>query len=205
MHAGGGFFRHALDQGQAGRIPLGIALERFLDGGKQDALFVAARVGQHRDVLLGLGAQVQHQGGIAAVVEDHVGVFAIGPFEDLVGVLPVFFQRLALDGEDRRARRGDGRGGVVLRGEDVARGPAHFSAQRHQRFDQHAGLDGHVQAAGDARALERLLGGEFLADGHQAGHFGFGDGEFAAAPAGQRHIGDEVVGEGFIGHSVHGV
>ncbi len=133
---------------------------------------------------------MQHQGGVAAIVEDHVGVFAIGPFEDLVGVLPVLFQRFALDGEDRGARRGDGGGGVVLRREDVTRGPAHFGAQRHQRFDQHAGLDGHVQAAGDARALERLLGGEFLADGHQAGHFGFGDGEFAAAPAGQRHVGE---------------
>ncbi len=205
MHAGGGFFGHALDQRQAGRVPLRIALERFLDGGKQDALFVAARVGQDGEVLFGLGAQVQHQRGVAAIVQDHVGVLAVGPFKDLVRVLPVLFQRLALDGEDRRAGRGDGGGGVVLRGEDVARGPAHFSAQRHQRFDQHAGLDGHVQAAGDARALERLRRGEFLADGHQAGHFGFGDGEFAAAPAGQRHVGDEVVGKGFISHSVHGV
>ncbi|MNI60620.1 hypothetical protein D3C73_1158470 [compost metagenome] len=132
-------------------------------------------------------------------------MLAIGPFENLVGVLPVLFQRFALDGEDRRAGRGDGGGGVVLRGEDVARGPAHFGAQGHQRFDQHAGLDGHVQAAGNARALERLRGGELFADGHQAGHFGFGDGQFATAPASQRQIGNQVVGEGFISNSVHGV
>ena len=37
--------------------------------------------------------------------------------------------------------------------------------------------------------------GEFLADRHQAGHFGFGDADFLAAPVGQGQVGDDVVVE----------
>jgi hypothetical protein len=79
---------------------------------------------------------------------------------------------------------------VVLRREDVARGPAHGGAQGLQRLDQHGRLDGHVQRAGDARALQRLRLGEFFADGHQAGHLGFGDADFLAAPGGKGQVGD---------------
>ena len=32
---------------------------------------------------------------------------------------------------------------------------------------------------------------EFLADRHQAGHFGLGDGDFLAAPVGKRQVGDD--------------
>jgi hypothetical protein len=35
--------------------------------------------------------------------------------EDAVSVIPVFLERLALHGKDRRAARGDGGGGMVLR------------------------------------------------------------------------------------------
>jgi hypothetical protein len=94
---------------------------------------------------------------------------------------------------------------VVLRGVDVAAGPAHLGAQRLQRLDQHRGLDRHVQAAGDARALERLLRSKFLADGHQAGHFGFGDADFLAAPVGKRQVGNGAIGKDRgIESGVHG-
>ena len=53
---------------------------------------------------------------------------------------------------------GDRRGGVVLGREDVAGRPAHLGAEGDQRLDQDGGLDGHVQRAGDAGALERLRG-----------------------------------------------
>ncbi len=153
-----------------------------------------------REVLLGALAQVHQERRVAAVVQDHVGALArraLGTeLEDAVGVVPVILQRLALDGEHRRAAGGDGGGGVVLRREDVARGPAHRGAQGLQRLDQHGGLDRHVQAAGDARALQRLAGGELLADRHQAGHLGFGDPDFLAAPGGQADVGDGLVGGG---------
>jgi hypothetical protein len=87
----------------------------------------------------------------------------------------------------------------MLGREDVARGPAHLCAQRGERLDQHRGLDGHVQRAGDPRALERLSGCVFIANGHQTGHLGLGNADFLAAPCGQAEVGDLEVGEGFGG------
>jgi hypothetical protein len=56
-------------------------------------------------------------------------------------------------------------------------------------------------SAGDARALQRLGLGEFLADRHEAGHLGFGDADFLAAPVGQGEVGDGVVF--LFSHGVH--
>ena len=165
----------------------------LLDLREQDFLFLAAGVGQH--VLAGLGARADQDvhGGVAAIVEDHVRRAAVGPLEDLVGVLPIFLERLALDREDRDAGCGDRRGGVILRREDVARRPADVGAKRLQRLDQHRRLDGHVQRAGDAGALERLLLAELLAAGHQARHFGFGDLDLLASPVGKADVGNEII------------
>jgi hypothetical protein len=92
---------------------------------------------------------------------------------------------------------------VVLGREDVARRPAHLGAEGGQRLDQHGGLDGHVQRTGDARALQRLGGGEFFANRHQARHFGFGDADFLAAPVGEAEVGNHVVLG--LGKSIHTV
>jgi hypothetical protein len=153
---------------------------------------------QQRRISLGARTQVQEQRGVAAVIQDHVRVALVRPFEDAMGVIPVFHQRFALDGEDGGAADGDGGGGVVLCGVDVARSPAHFRAERDQRLDQHGGLDGHVQRAGDARAAQRLLGGVFLADRHQAGHFRFGNGDFLATPIGEGKVGYDVINSGVL-------
>jgi hypothetical protein len=74
-------------------------------------------------------AQQDVERRVAAIVEDHVRA-AVFEVEDAVRVIPVFLQRLALDGEDRNARLGDGRRGVVLGGEDVAGRPADIGAER---------------------------------------------------------------------------
>jgi len=87
----------------------------------------------------------------------------------------------------------DGRRRVVLRGENVARAPAHFRAEVDQCLDQHGGLDGHVQAARDLRAGQRLLALVLRAQRHQAGHLVLGDGDLLAAPVGQRHISHFVI------------
>ena len=88
---------------------------------------------------------------------------------------------------------------MVLRRIDVARDPADVGAERGQRLDQHRGLDRHVQRAGDAGALERLLGAIFLARRHQARHLGFGDRDFLAAEFGEADVLDDVIGEsGFL-------
>ena len=100
---------------------------------------------------------------------------------------------------------GDRRGSVVLRRIDVAGDPSHVGAERHQSLDQHRGLDGHVERAGDARALQRLLRPVFLAGRHQAGHFRFGERDFLAAEFGERDVLDDIVaGFGFRLGSGHG-
>src|SRR3990167_8874682 len=146
---------------------------------------------EHGRVLL-----VQNRGQVAAVIEDHVGVPRLAVLEDgLLDAPLVFGFGFALPGEYRDAGSGDGGGGLILGGEDVAARPAYFGAQGDQGFDQHGGLDGHVDAADDLRALERLLCGILAAHAHQRGHFRFGDDDFAAAPGGQGNVGDFEIGK----------
>ena len=85
-----------------------------------------------------------------------LGPPAVGPAQGRLGAPPVLLEGLALPGVHRDAGGGDGRGGVVLGGEDVARRPAHLGAEGDQGLDQHGGLHGHVQRAGDAGAGQRL-------------------------------------------------
>jgi hypothetical protein len=139
---------------------------------------------------------VQQLGQVAAVVEDHVGVPWLAILQDGLLQAPlVLFFGFAFPGENRDAGGGDGRSGLVLSREDVAGRPAHFGTQGNQGFDQHGGLDGHVDAAEDLRALERLLGQVLATQAHQGRHFRFGDDGFATAPGGQGHVGDFVIGK----------
>jgi hypothetical protein len=144
---------------------------------------------------------VQQQRGVAAVVEEHVRA-ALGPAQGLLRAPPVLLERLALPGEDRHALGllggalgADHRGGrgVVLRREDVAARPADLGAERRERLDEHGGLDGHVQRAGDAGATERLAVGVLGASSHQPGHLVLGELDLAAAERGEREIRDLVV------------
>ena len=195
VHARGGLFRNALDRGGQLGEPTRLLGQALFDEGEEDGLFLIGGLFEEGHVaLLGLQAVMHQQGHVAAVVEQHIGLTAIGPFEGLADVIPVFLQRLALDGEDRHAGFGNGGRGVVLGGEDVAGGPADLGAERRQRLDQHTGLNGHVQAAGDAGTLERLAGGEFGARGHQARHFILRHVEFLAAPGGEGDVLNNVVG-----------
>ena len=166
-----------------------------LDRGKEDGFFFRFGMGEYGNILFRACAQMQQQRCVAAVIEDHVGGRAVRPFKNAVRVFPIIGERFALDGENGHAARSNGGGSVILRRENVARGPADLRAQRSQRLDQHGGLDRHVQRAGDARAAQRLAGRVFFADGHQPRHFGFGDADFLAPPVGQRQVGDGVVGK----------
>ena len=123
----------------------GLCFSALLDGREQHLFLFVVRVVEHGEVGFGLHAEMQQQGGVAAVVEDHVGPAAAGPLEDAMGVFPVVVERLAFDGEDRRAARRHCGRGVILRRVDVAGRPAHVGAERLERLDQHGGLNGHVQ------------------------------------------------------------
>ena len=199
LDAGRRFLGDAADGGLAPRVELRILREPAPDRGEERGLLGVRRVRDARRIGLGPGTEMHEQRRVAAVVQDHVraplfGILA-GPVEDPVRVIPVLVERLALVREDRRAAGGDRRGGVVLRRVDVARRPADLGAQRLQRLDQHRRLDRHVQRARDARAAQRLLGRELLADRHQAGHLRLGDRDLLAAPVGEREVGDAEVAE----------
>ena len=117
---------------------------------------------------------VDEQGGVTTVVHQQVGAVAASPGQGLLGAPPVLLQGLALPGEHGGGVAGDGGSGVVLGGEDVARAPADLSAQGGQGLNQHGGLDGHVQRAGNLGTLEGLGGAELGAARHQTGHLSLG-------------------------------
>ena len=146
IDARGGFFGDALDGVALLREPAGRLGKAFPDLLEEvDFLFRFRLLDQLCLALFNARADEDVHGGVAAIIEDHVGEAAIRPLEDLVGVVPVLFEALALHGEDRDAGFRNGGCCVVLGREDVARGPADLGAQMRQRLDQHAGLDRHVE------------------------------------------------------------
>ena len=204
VDAGGRLLAHAEDLGGQPREPLGVFVHAAGERGEQGPLLVVfGLVGIGHFVLgLKLGAFVDQQREVAAVVQQEVRPFGVLEALDLrEDVVPVGLELLALPGEDRHSGGGDGGGGVVLRGVDVAARPGDFGAELDERLDEHGRLDGHVQAAADAHAGQRLAGAIFLSQGHQAGHFVFGQLDFLAAPIGQRHVGNFIRQLGiYLGH-----
>ena len=176
-------------------IPVRVHFQISGNGGKQRGFFFIGRVADHAAILFGLAAQHQQQGGVAAVVQNHVGFLTGRPFEDLVREFPVLVQALALEGKYRDIGSGNGCGGMILRREDIAGSPAHVGTQFHQRFNQHASLDGHVQRTGNACATQRLLMGIFFTQCHQTGHFCFGDCQFLAPPGSKIDVSYVKIGE----------
>ena len=77
------------------------------------------------------------------------------------------------------ASRHHGGGGVVLGRIDVAARPAHFRAEIQQRFDEHRGLDRHVERSGDPGAGERPVRRVALPNRHQTRHLVFCKFDFA--------------------------
>ncbi|MNU74352.1 hypothetical protein D3C71_638490 [compost metagenome] len=193
VNAGRRFFCDTLQRVALFGEPAGGSLEALVDLREEDFLFFRTGIGQN--VLAGFStcAEQDIHGGVAAIVKDHVGEAAIGPLEDPVGIFPIFRQAFTLDREDRNAGRRNCRRRMILRRENVAGGPANIRAQFLQRLDENAGLDRHVKRTGDTSALQGLAFAEFLAAGHQARHFGFGNVQLLAAERGKVDIGDDVV------------
>ena len=215
MHAGRGFFGNAAESFAGAGPLLRVLLENLFASGEAHAPFFAVGSGVEFGHLAGVfefcTAGHEH-GSIAAVIHDEVGGLAVGPHEGLGGVFPVFFQGFTLPGEHGHALRvldsalladHDGGGSVVLRAEDVAADPADVSTEVHECLDEDGGLHGHVEAAHDAGACERLLAGVFLAESHEARHFGFGEIEFLAAFNREVDILDFVFHKCSFGRSVN--
>src|ERR1700761_1882562 len=144
MDPGGGLLGDAApllgDVGPA----LGVLLERFVQQVLDDLLFFAfcGSIDPGAVALFEFDTLVDEKRGVATVVDDELRAEATLVRERLRGTPPIFFERLALPGEDGYAGSSNGGGGMVLRREDVAGGPAHRGAEVDQRLDEHRGLDG---------------------------------------------------------------
>ena len=94
QHTGRGLLGDAHDL--AGDLGVAVVAlgERGVEDVEDDLLLVALRGGRVRRLagLLGVDAEVDEHGGVATVVEDHVGERVGGPVEDLLGAPPVLLQ-----------------------------------------------------------------------------------------------------------------
>ncbi len=82
---------------------------------------------------------------------------------------------------------------MILSGEDVAGGPAYFSAEGDQCFNEYTGLNGHVNTSKNFGPRQRLLGAVLIPQGYQRGHLAFGNIQLPAAPACEVDVCDFVV------------
>jgi hypothetical protein len=196
-----------------------------VDGGDKEALALEHAVqvvdtgggllGHTEAVLEHLGVLLVDKGSeVTTIVEDQVQALAVLEGSELLLEAPlVLLLGLALPREDGNAGSGNGSGGVVLGGEDVARGPGELSAERLERLDEDGGLDGcvvsaiitclqlhlltHVQAASNAGALQGLVRRVLLAGHHQTRHLVLGELNLAATERREADVGDlELVGGG---------
>jgi len=143
---------------------------------------------------------VDEIGQVAAIVEDHVEWLTVGEEDGLLDAPDVLLVGLALPRVNGNSSFGDGRGGVVLGGEDVAAGPCDLGAQLDEGLDEDGRLDGHMETAGDASALQRLGWSVLGAHLHQARHLVLGHVDHFAAPLSLADVGHFVRKLGFGTH-----
>ena len=119
---------------------------------------------------------MEHCGQISTIIQNHVGVPRFAVCEDgLLDTPLVLLFGFTFPSKNRHTRCGDRGGGMILRGEYIAGRPADFSAQLNKCLDQHAGLNGHVNAAKNFGACQRLCILVLLSQRHQRWHFAFRD------------------------------
>lgn len=127
-----------------------------VDGGDEEAVLLVLEhavevvdtggglLGHTVAVLEHLGVLLVDEGSqVTAVVKDDVETLVILEGSELLLQAPVvLLLGLALPGEDGDTGGGNGSGGVVLGGEDVARGPGELSTEGLEGLDEDGGLDG---------------------------------------------------------------
>ena len=210
MHTRGGLLGDALDTSSHTGPLGGIFTKGLVQQTEHDRkLGVGGRAWiRNRAGLFVLDTLVNEKRGVTAIVEDHVGAITRGPRHHLLGAPPVLLKRLALPGKHRNAlwvlgsavrANGHGSSSMVLGGENVAAGPTHFGTKLDQSLDENSGLNGHVERARNAGALEWLQRAVLFADGAQAGHLVLGEVNFLAAKRSKGNIGDAEVTSGFSG------
>lgn len=135
------------------------------------------------EVSLGLDTFVDEEGSITTIIDENIWTIAVWPGEHFVGAIPVLLEGLSLPCEDVGGLGlDDSSGGVVLSGEDVARGPSNFGSKFVKSFDQNGGLDGHVEGSRNLSSLEDFRWSILLSNSHESWHLDLSDVEFSSAP-----------------------
>jgi hypothetical protein len=191
-----------VDGGDKEALALEHAVEVVDTGG--GLLGHAVAVLEHLGVLL-----VDERSEVTAVVEDQVQRLAVLEGSKLLLEAPlVLLLGLALPCEDGDTSGGNGSGGVVLRGEDVAGGPGELGTEGLEGLNEDGGLDGcagsarvslyvqhqgqrtHVQTSSNAGALQWLVGRVLLAGHHQTRHLVLGELNLAATKGREADVSD---------------
>lgn len=134
---------------------------------------------------------VDEAGKVTTVVKNQVELGTVLEGKQLLLQTPVvLLLGLALPGKDGNTSGGNGGGSMVLGAEDVAASPGDFGTKSSQGLDEDSGLDGHVQAAGNAGTLEGLVRGILLTSSHKTGHLVLGKLDLLAAEGSQGQVGD---------------
>ncbi len=165
MNTCGGFFSDALDLcGNLGELARCLVDTATQDTQNHFPLSGILGTGvRNNPAAFKLNALVNQEGGIATVIQNHVGSngTVCTPVKNLLGAPPVFLEGFTLPGENcntlgvfcRSSTHHNSGRRVILCGENVATNPTDFSTQRDECLNQHCGLNCHVQRAGDASAL----------------------------------------------------
>ena len=167
-------------------------LEQVLD----DLFLKAARRRTHPiGTIFQFVALVNEQCGIAAIIDNQLRSKTLRIDESLPGAPPVFLQRFAFPCIDGNVAGGDCGGGMILGRENVATYPTNLRAEIGERFNEHGGLDCHVQRPHDANPLQGLFRSVFVTGRHQTGHLVLGNFNFLAAEIGKADVAYFVVGK----------
>lgn len=138
---------------------------------------------------------VDKSGQISTIVEDDVEGLAVLEGNQLLLQAPlVLLLGLTLPGEDWDTSSGDGSGGVVLGGENVAGRPGNLSTEEGEGLDEDSGLDGHVKTSGNAGTLQWLISSVLGTGGHKTWHLILSELDLLAAKGSEGKVGDLELG-----------
>ena len=121
VHTCGGLLTHAAYFPCHGGPQARLLGQHLLQYSFQLCFILTARRGvEHCRILLGIHAEVYHQGSVATVVNNHVGALAVAEVQRLQRAPPIVSQRLALPCKHGYAEVSNGSSGMILCGVDVA-------------------------------------------------------------------------------------
>ncbi|KAL3829289.1 hypothetical protein ACJIZ3_018091 [Penstemon smallii] len=211
LHTCSGLFRNTNQSLLHLGIPLRINLQGFPNQTKHNMkLSIIGRIrirnrARFLILLLSLHTLMNQQCSITTIIHNQIWPTVGTPIQSPLSAPPVLGQRFTFPGKDGGAVAGNGGGGVVLGGEDVAGTPTNLGTQGGEGFDKDGGLDGHVETSSDSGTFEGLRWTEFGPAGHEAGHFDFGEFDFETAEVGLGHVTDLVLtaGGGFLDQESH--